>query len=78
MLRSGLVVAEESVSAEMGRGREDAGLLVCTEGIDALGWCTSRLAIADWTMETVDGRGHVTTLTLGGGAHCRFVSTEKV
>jgi hypothetical protein len=72
MLRSGLVAAAESVRAEIGRGREDVGLLAGIEGTDALGWCVWRFAIADWTTETDEGRGRATTLTLGGGAHCSF------
>ena len=40
MLRSGLVAAAESVSAEIGRGREDPGLLAGIEDTDVLGWCT--------------------------------------
>lgn len=39
MLRSGLVAAAESVRAEIGRGREVAGLLAGTEDTDVLGWC---------------------------------------
>ena len=37
MLRSGLVAAAESVSAEIGRGREGLGLLAGTADTDALG-----------------------------------------
>ena len=40
MLRSGLVAATESVRAEIGRGREDIGLLAGAEDADTLGWCT--------------------------------------
>jgi hypothetical protein len=39
MFRRGLVAAAESVSAEMGRGRERAGLITGTDDTDALGWC---------------------------------------
>jgi hypothetical protein len=39
MLRRGLVAAAESVRAEIGRGREDGGLVAGTEDTDMLGWC---------------------------------------